>query len=143
LQELVLHVRPPKGCAIVLTERPFRTPSDPNWVATVGPMGTEYSRRYTAKAAELQQTCPTGPSWAIFGRSASQQKELDHLICHAKVRGSGMRRELRWPVKYVQSHWRCTRRRFCSCGRERMWTNAHISHVRKPLVCSEPRSSTA
>ena len=34
--------------------------------------------------------------------------------------GSGIRRELRWPVKYDQSHWRCTRRRFCSCGRERM-----------------------
>jgi hypothetical protein len=56
LQELVLHVGPPKGCAIVLTERPFRTPSDPNWVATVGPMGPEYLRRYTAKAAELRQT---------------------------------------------------------------------------------------
>ena len=56
MQELVLHVRPPKGCAIVLTERPFRTPSDPNWVATVGPMGPEYSRRYTAKVAELRQT---------------------------------------------------------------------------------------
>jgi hypothetical protein len=34
--------------------------------------------------------------------------------------GSGIRRELRWPVKYDQSHWRCTRSRFCSCGRERM-----------------------
>jgi hypothetical protein len=50
LQELVLHLRP------FLTERPFRTPSDPNWVAAVGPMGPEYSRRYTAKAAELRQT---------------------------------------------------------------------------------------
>ena len=56
LQELVLHVRPPKGCAIVLTERPFRTPSDPNWVATVGPMGPEYIKRDTAKVAELRQS---------------------------------------------------------------------------------------
>jgi hypothetical protein len=56
LQELVLHVQPPKGCAIVLTERPFRKPSDPNWVATVGPIGPEYTRRYTAKVAELRQT---------------------------------------------------------------------------------------
>jgi hypothetical protein len=55
-QELVLHVQPPKGCAIVLTERPFRTPADPNWVATVGPIGPEYRRRYTAKAAALRQT---------------------------------------------------------------------------------------
>ena len=28
--------------------------------------------------------------------------------------GSGIRRELRWPVKYDQSHWRCTRRRFAT-----------------------------
>jgi hypothetical protein len=56
LEDLVLHVQPPKGCAIVLTERPFRTPSDPNWVATVGPMEPEYTRRYTAKVAELRQT---------------------------------------------------------------------------------------
>jgi DNA replication protein DnaC len=33
---------------------------------------------------------------------------------------SGIRRELRCPVKYDQSHWRCTRSRFCSCGSERM-----------------------
>jgi hypothetical protein len=56
LQDLVLHVQPPKGCAIVLTERPFRTASDPNWVATVGPMGPEYTRIYTAKVAELRQS---------------------------------------------------------------------------------------
>ena len=56
LEELVLHVQPPKGCAIVLTERPFRTPCDPNWIATVGPMGPEYGKRYTAKVAELRHT---------------------------------------------------------------------------------------
>jgi hypothetical protein len=55
LKDLVPHVRPPKGCAIVLTERPFRTPDDPNWVATVGPMRSEYNKRYTAKLAELRQ----------------------------------------------------------------------------------------
>ena len=58
LEELVLHVQPPKGCAIVLTERPFNKPSDPNWVATVGPMGPDYTRRYTAKVAELRKTDP-------------------------------------------------------------------------------------
>jgi hypothetical protein len=56
LEELVLHVRPPKGYAIVLTERPFSRPSDPNWIATVGPMLSEYARRYTAKVAELRKT---------------------------------------------------------------------------------------
>ena len=56
LEELVLHTQPPKGCAIVLTERPHRTPRDPNCVATVGPMGLAYIRRYTAKVAKLRQT---------------------------------------------------------------------------------------
>jgi hypothetical protein len=32
--------------------------------------------------------------------------------------GSGMRRELRWPVKYDHNHWCCTRSLFCSCGRD-------------------------
>jgi hypothetical protein len=45
-----------KGCAIVLTERPFSKPSDPNWNATVGPMVSEYAHRYTAKVAELRKT---------------------------------------------------------------------------------------
>jgi hypothetical protein len=56
LEDLVLHVQPPKGCAIVLTERPFSKASDPNSVATVGPMGASYTRRYTAKVAELRKT---------------------------------------------------------------------------------------
>ena len=56
LEDLVLHVQPPKGCAIVLTERPFSKASDPNWVATVGPMETSCTRRYTAKLAELRKT---------------------------------------------------------------------------------------
>jgi hypothetical protein len=56
LEDLVLHVRPPKGCAIVLTERLFSKPSDPNWIATVGPMVSEYARRYAAKVAELRKT---------------------------------------------------------------------------------------
>ena len=34
----------------------FSNPSDPNWIATVGPMVFEYARRYTAKVAELRKT---------------------------------------------------------------------------------------
>ena len=56
LEDLVLRVQPPKGCAIVSTERPFSKPNDPNWVATVGPMGPGYTRCYTAKVAELRKT---------------------------------------------------------------------------------------
>ena len=56
LEELVRHVQPPKGCAIVLTERPIGKDSEPNWTAAVGPMGVEYGRRFTRKAAELRKT---------------------------------------------------------------------------------------
>ena len=56
LEQLVLHVQPPKGCAIVLTQRPFNKPNDPNWVATVGPMGSENTKRYAAKVADLRKT---------------------------------------------------------------------------------------
>ena len=56
MEELVCHVRPPKGCAIVFTERPIRNDSEPNWTATVGPMGLEHGRRFTKKVAELRKT---------------------------------------------------------------------------------------
>ena len=56
LEDLVLNVQPPKGCAIVLTERPFSRASDPNWIATVGLMVSGCARRYTAKVAELRKT---------------------------------------------------------------------------------------
>jgi hypothetical protein len=53
LGELVLHVQPPKGCAIVLTERPFTKRSDPNWF--LRPRGRDYTMRYTAKVAKLRK----------------------------------------------------------------------------------------
>jgi hypothetical protein len=56
LEELVRHVEPPKGCAIVLTERPVGSDREPNWTATVGPMGVEQGRRFTKKVAELRKT---------------------------------------------------------------------------------------
>ena len=56
LEDLVLHVQPPKGCAIVLTERPFSKRSDPNWVETVASNGVGLHQRYLAKVAELRKT---------------------------------------------------------------------------------------
>ena len=55
LEELVRHVQPPKGCAIVLTERPIGNDSEPNWTATVGPMGVDHGRRFTKKVAQLRK----------------------------------------------------------------------------------------
>ncbi len=56
LEELVLHVQPPNGCAMVLTERLFSQPSGPNWIATIGRIVSEHARRYTAKVAKLRKT---------------------------------------------------------------------------------------
>ena len=60
MKELVRHVQPPKGCAIVFTERPLNKSADPNWIATIGPMGTQYTKRYTEKVAQLRKTGLTG-----------------------------------------------------------------------------------
>ena len=38
LEELVRHVRPPRGCAIVLAECKSTGPTDANWVAASGNM---------------------------------------------------------------------------------------------------------
>ena len=58
MEELVRYVQPPKGCAIVFTERPLNKSADPNWVVTVGPMGTQYTKRYTEKVAQLRKSDP-------------------------------------------------------------------------------------
>jgi hypothetical protein len=56
LEELVRHVQPPKGCAIVFTERPLNKSDDPNWIVMVGPMGAQYTKRYTEKVAQLRKS---------------------------------------------------------------------------------------
>jgi hypothetical protein len=55
------------------------------------------------------------------GERGLMTRRTAYLASTPGVRGgSGIRRELRWPVKYDQNHWRCTRKRFCTCGRDRM-----------------------
>ncbi len=38
VEELVRHVRPPRGCAIALTERTPKDADDTNWMAGAGNM---------------------------------------------------------------------------------------------------------
>ena len=78
LEELVLHVQPPKGCAIALPERPFSNPIDPNWITTVGPMAFEYARRYTAKVAELRKTDLRIDSSEVTGLDGRRRIALRH-----------------------------------------------------------------
>jgi hypothetical protein len=40
----------------VFTERPLNKSDDPNWIVTVGPMGADYSKRYTEKVAQLRKS---------------------------------------------------------------------------------------
>src|SRR4029077_16481837 len=87
LEDLVLHVQPPKGCAIALTERPFGNPSDPNWIATVAPMVLEYARRYTAKVADLRKT-DLRIDWSeVVGVDGPRRIALRYQLCAAKRSG--------------------------------------------------------
>ena len=56
LKELILHARPPRGCAISLTERESSGPTDTNWVAESGLMAPHMFVRYNEKIAELRKT---------------------------------------------------------------------------------------
>ncbi len=53
LEELVLHVRPPRGCMVVLAECAPLWQGDQNWVATSGIMSVEATRLSAEKVAEL------------------------------------------------------------------------------------------
>jgi hypothetical protein len=48
-------VQPPRGTAIVLTERPG---SNPNWIAATGPMDAARTGTFTAEIAALRTSNP-------------------------------------------------------------------------------------
>jgi hypothetical protein len=58
LREIALHVKPPRGCAIVLTEWKSDVPPEPNWRAAAGIMHAQMLIRYTEKIAELRKSDP-------------------------------------------------------------------------------------
>ena len=58
LEELVRHVRLPRGCAIVLTEYKSTGSTDQNWVAATGNMELQELIRYSEKIAERRWTDP-------------------------------------------------------------------------------------
>jgi hypothetical protein len=55
LDELLLHVKPPRGCAIELIER---NTNDPNWIAAAGIMDLSGNGRFSSKVADLQKSDP-------------------------------------------------------------------------------------
>jgi hypothetical protein len=58
LKELALHVQPPPGCTIELTEAKPNGPGNLNWTAGCGNMNDEKSASYTNKVIELRKTDP-------------------------------------------------------------------------------------
>jgi hypothetical protein len=58
LQELVLHVQPPRGRAIVLTERTPSGPGDQNWVEAIGLIGNDATRLFNEKVSALRKSDP-------------------------------------------------------------------------------------
>jgi hypothetical protein len=57
LKELVRHVRPRRGCPIVLREREG-SGTEPNWIASTGNLDAQQLRRYNEKLFELRKTDP-------------------------------------------------------------------------------------
>ncbi len=58
LKELILHVSPPAGCAIVLTEESSRGSAEPNWIAACGNLEARKLARYNEKLIELRKADP-------------------------------------------------------------------------------------
>jgi len=58
LERLIREVRPPRGCAIALTERKPKSDTDPNWRAGAGIMPEDATNRYSHAVSELQKLHP-------------------------------------------------------------------------------------
>jgi|GEM_PF-3043379 len=58
IEELVLAVRAPRGCAIALTERQPKDQNDTNWVTGAGVMPYDALSRYDSAVAEMRRQYP-------------------------------------------------------------------------------------
>jgi hypothetical protein len=58
VEEFVRAVRPPQGCAIVLTETTPSPGFDFNWVASAGNMSAAVMQRYDSSLIELKRQSP-------------------------------------------------------------------------------------
>ncbi|WP_454648112.1 hypothetical protein [Bradyrhizobium liaoningense] len=58
LEELIRKVRPPRGCAIALTERRPKSDGDTNWIAGAGIMPPDATSRYDNAIYGLRKLHP-------------------------------------------------------------------------------------
>jgi hypothetical protein len=56
LDEILDHVRPNKGCAVVILERASKSANNPNWVASSGVMTSDQNTRFSTRVAALRRS---------------------------------------------------------------------------------------
>jgi len=79
LKELVSHVSPPPGCAIVLTEYKSSGPIQPNWMAACGNMDAQKLVLFNKKLIELRNTDPI-IDWSEEKILVTGQRRIAHWM---------------------------------------------------------------
>jgi len=79
LEELVTHVQPPSGCAIVLTELRQDSPAARNWTAAAGMLDGDRTRRYQQKLSELLRSDPQ-IDWGDVPILVADRRKIAHWI---------------------------------------------------------------
>ena len=69
VDEIALAVRPPRGIAIVLTERPYKTQ---NWLAATGVMDLDRTNKFSATVAALRKSDPV-IDWSAVSETGRRQ----------------------------------------------------------------------
>lgn len=72
VDEIALAVRPPRGVAIVLTERPGETP---NWAATAGFMDLVRNEKFVTKVTALRKTNPD-VDWSAAAQWTGERRRV-------------------------------------------------------------------
>ena len=72
VDEIALAVRPPRGVAIVLTERPGETP---NWAATAGFMDLVRNEKFITKVTALRKTNPD-VDWSAAAQWTGERRRV-------------------------------------------------------------------
>lgn len=74
LDDILRRVRPPKGCAIELTERVAAKPGDSNWIAIMGIAPMPPTGAFSNLIAELRRSEPTIDWSAVTERDGAMRR---------------------------------------------------------------------
>lgn len=79
VDEIALAVRPRRGVAVVLTERPGETP---NWMAAAGFMDLARNERFVTKVAALRKSTPV-VDWTEVSERKGERRRVAKWLCDA------------------------------------------------------------